>query len=129
MLLPGHKVTQEASFSWLENHKWGAGPISPSHAQHTTSPKPGTVLSRSASRSLARDPLVEVIDRGAEAGDAVAVQPAQQRVMLGEPPGQRLGQAGQLAARQGQRAEHAGAGPPHAAGAGRAHRQAGAFLS
>ena len=45
---------------------------------------------------LACDPLVEAGDRGVEAGDAVAVQLAQQRVMLGEPAGQRLRQVGQL---------------------------------
>ncbi len=35
---------------------------------------------------LARDPLIQVSDRGVEAGDAVPVQAAQQRVMAGEPP-------------------------------------------
>ncbi len=50
MLFPGHRLTQQASFSWLAKCRCGAGPISPSHAYATTSPKPGRVLSRSAAR-------------------------------------------------------------------------------
>ena len=46
-------------------------------------------------RGPASDPLVQATDRSVEAGDAVAVQSAQQRVMLGEPPGQCLRQVGQ----------------------------------
>jgi hypothetical protein len=45
---------------------------------------------------LARDPPVQAGHRGVEYGDAVQVQPAQQRVMLGEPAGQRHGQVRQL---------------------------------
>ncbi len=44
-----------------------------------------------------RDSPLQVIDGGVEQHDPVAVQPAQRRVVVGEPPGQRLGQVGELA--------------------------------
>ena len=45
---------------------------------------------------LARDPVIQPGDRGVKAVDAVLVQAAQQRVMIGEPAGQRHRQVGQL---------------------------------
>src|SRR6266568_486449 len=50
MWLPGHKVTQEASFSWLAKYSCGAGPISASHACATVSPNPSIDFSSPSSR-------------------------------------------------------------------------------
>ena len=50
MWLPGHSVTQEASFSWLAKYSCGAGPISASHACATASPNPWIDFSSSSSR-------------------------------------------------------------------------------
>ncbi len=47
-------------------------------------------------RGLAGDPPVQAVHRVLEHGDPVQVQAAQQRVMLGEPPGQRHRQVRQL---------------------------------
>ena len=50
MWLPGHSVTQDASFSQLAKYSCGAGPISASHACATASPNPVIDFSRSSSR-------------------------------------------------------------------------------
>jgi hypothetical protein len=117
MLLPGHSVTQEASFSCDGKYRCGAGPISPSQAELTTSPNPGTEGEQRGlalpARHLGRDPVIEPGDRDVQAGDAVLVQPAQQRVVLGEPAGQGHRQVGQLAR-----------GPHPALGQARQHRPA-----
>ena len=47
-------------------------------------------------RGLAGDPLIQAVHRVIEHGDPVQVQAAQQRVMTGEPAGQRHRQIGQL---------------------------------
>ena len=101
MWFPGHKVTQEASLSWQGNHRCGSGPISASQAADTTSPNPGTLLSRPSSRrhraAMARDLLIQPGDRVIGQLDLVPVHAAQHGVVLGEPGGQRHRQVGLLA--------------------------------
>ena len=96
----------------------GADLAQPGLRHHVAEARDGREQARLAlpARHLARDPLIQPGDRGVEAGDAVLVQAAQQRVMPGEPAGQRHRQVGQLPRRPhpapGQVRQHAAAAFP-----------------
>jgi len=62
------------------------------------------------------DPMGELVDRGGVLVDQTQVQPGQERVVLGEPAFQRLGQRGDLVAEPGP-------GPGRPAQQGSAHRR------
>jgi hypothetical protein len=99
MLFPGHSVTQQASFSQVAKCRCGGADLAQPGPRHHV-PEAGNGREQAGlalpARHLAGDLLIQPGDRGVKAGDAVVVQAAQQRVMLGEPAGQRHRQVGQL---------------------------------
>ena len=76
----------------------GADLAQPGLRHHVPEARHGGEQARLAlpAAGLARDPLIQAVHRVIEHGDPVQVQAAQQRVMIGEPPGQRHRQVRQL---------------------------------